>query len=117
MFSFPRKNRLSQGKKSPIVIPPKKPQANRFPVKIPVHFQRNNIVTYSEVEITQELKKYPGLLKTLGHGYQYQIIFMDNEQGIKEYWFCRNLKVTMPLLKYLNEQGWQVDWQEKPFSL
>lgn len=116
MFSFPRKNRSSQGKKSSASYSNQlKPK--RYPVKIPVHFQRNNIVTYSSVEINQELKKYPGLLKTLGHAYQYEIIFIDNEQNSKEYWFCRNLQVTMPLLKYLNEQGWQVDWQEKPFSL
>ena len=116
MFSFPRKNRLSQDKKSPVSYPNKQ-KPIKYPVKIPVHFQRNNIVTYSEVEINQELKKYPGLLKTLGHAYQYQIIFIDSQQNLKEYWFCRNLQITMPLLKYLNQQGWQVDWQEKPFSL
>lgn len=116
MFSFPRKNRSSQEKKSSASYAhPVK--AKGYPVKIPVHFQRNPIVTYSAVEINQELKKYPGLLKTLGHAYQYEIIFTDSEHNNKEYWFCRNLQVTMPLLKYLNQQGWQVDWQEKPFSL
>ena len=34
-----------------------------------------------------------------------------------DYWFCRDLPTTTKLLKYLNEQGWTVDWQEKPFIL
>ena len=84
--------------------------------RIPHHFKKNNIVTYSQSEIEKELKKYPGLLKTLGHAYQYQIIFNSDEYE-KQYWFCRNLEVTMPLLKYLNERNWSIDWQEKPFVI
>lgn len=116
MFPFPSKNRSLQPQKSSSSnYLPKPKQINRL-VKIPIHFQKNNLVTYSESEINQELQKYPGLLKTLAHAYQYQIIYTNSERE-KEYWFCRNLQVTMPLLKYLNQQGWQVDWQEKPFSL
>ncbi len=89
----------------------------KYPVKVPMHFQKNAIVTYSQKEINQELAKYPGLLKTLSHVYQYEISFTDELNNRKEYWFCRNLQIAMPLLKYLNDQGWQVDWQEKPFSL
>jgi len=84
--------------------------------KIPYHFQKNNIITYSQSQIKKELKKYPGLLKTLGHAYQYQIIFNDDGQE-KQYWFCRNLECLMPLLKYLKAKNWSVDWQEKPFII
>ena len=77
-----------------------KPQ-NRF--RIPYHFKKNSIITYSQSEIKRQLKKYPGLLKTLAHAYQYQIVFINPQQE-KQYWFCRNLEVTMPLLKYLNEK-------------
>jgi hypothetical protein len=62
------------------------------------------------------LAKYPGLLKTLGHAYEYQITVTSNENE-KDYWFCRNIQYSVPLLKYLNEQGWNVDWQEKPFEI
>jgi len=85
-------------------------------IKIPYHFQKNNIITYSQRDIDRELQKYPGLLRTLGHAYQYQITYTD-EDNRREYWFCRDLPTTTHLLKYLNEQGWTVDWQEKPFSL
>ena len=84
------------------------------PGRIPAHFQKNQIITYSQREINQELRKYPGLLKTLAHAYQYELIFVAQDNN-KEYWFCRDLQVALPLLKYLNEQGWRVDWQEKPF--
>ncbi len=85
-------------------------------IKIPYHFQKNNIITYSQKDIQRELGKYPGLLKTLGHAYEYQIIYTgeDNQQ---EYWFCRDLPTTTKLLKYLNQQGWNIDWQEKPFAV
>lgn len=96
---------------SPPLRQPIKPQ-----IKIPYHFQKNSIITYSQLEIKKELKKYPGLLRTLGHAYQYQIIFTDKDQQ-KQYWFCRNLELVMPLLKYLNEQNWAVDWHEKPFKI
>jgi hypothetical protein len=96
---------------SPPLRQPIKPQ-----IKIPYHFQKNSIITYSQLEIKKELKKYPGLLRTLGHAYQYQIIFTDKNQE-KQYWFCRNLELVMPLLKYLNEQNWAVDWHEKPFKI
>lgn len=95
-------------------ILPKKPQTPKF--KIPYHFQKNSIITYSQSQIKKELKKYPGLLKTLGHAYQYEIIFIGENQE-KQYWFCRNLEVMMPLLKYLKEKNWCVDWQEKPFMV
>lgn len=84
--------------------------------KIPIHFQKNSIVTYSQVEIESELRRYPGLLKTLAHAYEYQITVVSN-QDQKDYWFCRNIQHSLPLLKYFNEQGWNVDWQEKPFVL
>jgi hypothetical protein len=84
--------------------------------KIPIHLQKNAIVTYSQAEIEAELAKYPGLLKTLGHAYEYQITVTSNENE-KDYWFCRNIQYSVPLLKYLNEQGWNVDWQEKPFEI
>jgi hypothetical protein len=84
--------------------------------KIPIHFQRNAIITYSQAEIEAELDKYPGLLKTLGHAYEYQVTFTDHEQETN-YWFCRNIQDSLPLLKYLHEQGWNVDWQEKPFTI
>ena len=84
--------------------------------KIPYHFKKNSIMTYSQWEIKKQLRKYPGLLRTLGHAYQYEIVFI-NPQKENQYWFCRNLEVTMPLLKYLNEKKWHIDWQEKPFSL
>ena len=85
-------------------------------VRVPYHFAKNSIITYSHSEIKRELKKYPGLLRTLAHAYQYQIIFIDSTQE-KQYWFCRNLEATMPLLKYLNQNNWSVDWQEKPFTM
>lgn len=85
-------------------------------IRVPYHFAKNSIITYSETEIKQELRKYPGLLKTLSHAYQYQITFVDSSQQ-KQYWFCRNLENTMPLLKYLNQNNWSVDWQEKPFRI
>lgn len=91
-------------------------QSPKPQVKIPYHFQKNSIITYSQSEIKRELKKYPGLLRTLGHAYQYQIIFKDENQE-KQYWFCHNLELVMPLLKYLNEQNWAVDWHEKPFKI
>lgn len=103
-------------KHSPIkrkYVPLQKPP-NRF--RIPYHFKKNSIITYSQSEIKKQLKKYPGLLKTLAHAYQYEIVFIDSQQE-KQYWFCRNLEVTMPLLKYLNEKKWTIDWQEKPFSI
>ena len=117
MFSFYHK------KPKPKIIPPQKID-NKWPekkitlpqVKIPYHFQKNSIITYSQSQIKKELKKYPGLLKTLGHAYQYQVIFIGDNQE-KQYWFCRNLELVMPLLKYLNEQNWLVDWQEKPFYI
>ena len=84
--------------------------------KIPTHFQKNSIVTYSQTEIESELEKYPGLLKTLGHAYQYQIIVTSGDAQ-RDYWFCRDIQTSLPLLKYLNEQEWKVDWQEKPFNL
>lgn len=84
--------------------------------KIPSHFQKNSIVTYSQAEIESQLNIYPGLLKTLGHAYEYQITVISNNDQ-KDYWFCRNLQCSLPLLKYLNQQGWNVDWQEKPFSI
>jgi hypothetical protein len=91
-------------------------QSPKPQVKIPYHFQKNSIITYSQSQIKRELKKYPGLLRTLGYAYQYQIIFTDQDQE-KQYWFCRNLELVMPLLKYLNEQNWAVDWHEKPFRI
>ena len=84
--------------------------------KIPSHFQKNSIVTYSQTEIEAELEKYPGLLKTLGHAYQYQITVIGSDTK-RDYWFCRDIQTSLTLLKYLNEQGWKVDWQEKPFIL
>lgn len=107
-----RKPILTPVLNTPIV--PKKPSTPKF--KIPYHFQKNSIITYSQSQIKKELKKYPGLLKTLGHAYQYQIIFLDEDQE-KQYWFCRNLEMMMPLLKYLKEKNWSVDWQEKPFII
>lgn len=93
-------------------------RVNRFTKgpKIPSHFQKNSIVTYSQTEIESELEKYPGLLKTLGHAYQYQITVTGSDTK-KEYWFCRDIQTSLTLLKYLNEQGWKVDWQEKPFNV
>lgn len=99
--------------------PPPTPQIKERPqrlIKIPYHFQKNDVVTYSDKEIKRELYKYPGLLKTLGHAYQYQIIY-TNEHNRSDYWFCRDLPTTTKLLKYLNEQGWTVDWREKPFQI
>ena len=110
-FSSSRINKYSLTKKRY-----SEPQKVSKKVKIPYHFSKNSIITYSQLEIKQQLKKYPGLLKTLGHAYQYQIIF-TNSQKEKQYWFCRNLEVTMPLLKYLNEKKWSVDWQERPFRI
>lgn len=95
-------------------VPRKFPPPRRL--KIPRHFQKNAIITYSQSEILQELKKYPGLLKTLSHAYQYQITFIAENQE-HQYWFCRNIEITMTLLKYLNEKNWTVDWQEKPFLI
>ncbi|AFZ47857.1 hypothetical protein Cyast_1902 [Cyanobacterium stanieri PCC 7202] len=112
MFSFrPKFNKKN--------IPPPTPKIKERPkrlVKIPFHFQRNDIVTYSEKDMKRELYKYPGLLKTLGHAYQYEIIYTSKD-GRVDYWFCRDLPTTTKLLKYLNEQGWTVDWREKPFVL
>jgi hypothetical protein len=96
-----------------IIQPPEKSYEGP---KIPSHFQKNTIVTYSQAEIEAQLNIYPGLLKTLGHAYDYQITVISNNDQ-KDYWFCRNLKCSLPLLKYLNEQGWNVDWQEKPFTI
>lgn len=84
--------------------------------KIPGHFQKHPIITYSQAEIKMELAKYPGLLKTLSHAYQYQITVTSNDTE-KDYWFCRETKYSVSLLKYFNEQGWQVDCQEKPFQI
>ncbi|BAQ62368.1 hypothetical protein GM3708_2774 [Geminocystis sp. NIES-3708] len=118
MFPFYQK----KPKPKVVIIPEKinvsKPlnQSSKPQVKIPYHFQKNSIITYSQSQIKRELKKYPGLLRTLGHAYQYQIIF-NNEDQEKQYWFCRNLELVMPLLKYLNEQNWIVDWHEKPFKI
>ncbi len=84
--------------------------------KIPSHFHKNSIVTYSESEIRSELERYPGLLKTLGHGYEYEVI-VTNPNREKDYWFCRNIQICTSLLKYFNEQGWQFDYKDKPFSL
>lgn len=113
MFPFsssPSHKNLPIKKKSSLL---QKPQSK---IRIPYHFKKNSIITYSQSEIKRQLKKYPGLLKTLAHAYQYQIVFINPQQE-KQYWFCRNLEVTMPLLKYLNEKNWAVDWQEKPFSI
>lgn len=120
MFSFYKKKpqhpvitkteKINQPK---ILTSPSKPKPQ---VKIPYHFQKNSIITYSQSHIKRELKKYPGLLRTLGHAYEYEIIFMDNNQE-KQYWFCRNLELVMPLLKYLNDKNWKVDWHEKPFKI
>lgn len=120
MFRFSFKKPQSKPISQEIVDSPLKTNVN-VPIgkpkfKIPYHFQKNNIVTYSQSQIKKELKKYPGLLKTLGHAYQYQIVFLE-ENKEKQYWFCRNLEILMPLLKYLKGQNWTVDWQEKPFIL
>lgn len=118
MFPFYKKKPTPK-----VILPPEKinislplKQSIKPQVKIPYHFQKNSIITYSQSQIKRELKKYPGLLRTLGHAYQYQIIFTDSHQE-KQYWFCRNLELVMPLLKYLNEQNWSVDWHEKPFKM
>ncbi|MBF2057719.1 MAG: hypothetical protein IGQ45_11010 [Cyanobacterium sp. T60_A2020_053] len=113
MFSF--RPKFPKKESIPVTLKPP-PQRPIKPVRIPRHFLKNSIITYSQRDIQREIKKYPGLLKTLSHAYQYQII-MTGENEQKEYWFCRDLGSTMPLLKYLNEQNWQVDWQEKPFIL
>jgi hypothetical protein len=84
--------------------------------KVPSHFHKNSLVTYSESEIRSELEQYPGLLKTLGHAYEYEVIVTNSNQE-KDYWFCRNIQICTSLLKYFNEQGWQFDYKEKPFSL
>ncbi|AUC62043.1 hypothetical protein AA637_13225 [Cyanobacterium sp. HL-69] len=112
MFSFRPK---FPKKKSPPPTPTIKERPKRL-VKIPYHFQKNDIITYSDKDIKRELYKYPGLLKTLGHAYDYQIIY-TSPNSRTDYWFCRDLPTTTKLLKYLNEQGWTVDWQEKPFIL
>lgn len=117
MFPFYAKKPERKIPATPVLntpIVPKKPQTPKF--KIPYHFQKNSIITYSQSQIQKELKKYPGLLKTLGHAYQYQIIFLGENQE-KQYWFCRDLQMMMPLLKYLKAQNFPVDWQEKPFTL
>ncbi|MBL1211153.1 hypothetical protein [Geminocystis sp. GBBB08] len=118
MFPFYQKKPTPKVIVSPEKINISKPlkSSSKPKIKIPYHFQKNSIITYSQSEIKKELKKYPGLLRTLGHAYQYQIIFTDQNQE-KQYWFCRNLELVMPLLKYLNEQNWAVDWHEKPFSI
>jgi hypothetical protein len=84
--------------------------------RIPSHFQKHPIITYSEVEIKEELEKYPGLFKTLSHAYEYQIIVISMNYQ-KDYWFCRNAEYSVPLIKYFNNKGWTVDWQEKPFTM
>ncbi|BAQ65172.1 hypothetical protein [Geminocystis sp. NIES-3709] len=115
MFPFYARKPELKKPSLPIVDKDISPKENLKPkYKIPYHFQKNSIITYSQSEIKKELKKYPGLLKTLGHAYQYQIIFVNEDQE-KQYWFCRNLEMVMPLLKYLKEKNWSVDWQEKPF--
>lgn len=103
-------------KYSPIKKKNSEPKNHQKKYRIPHHFSKNSIITYSQSEIKKQLQQYPGLLKTLAHAYQYQIIFTNAKQE-KQYWFCRNLEVTMPLLKYLNEKNWSVDWQERPFRL
>ncbi|MGY6529623.1 MAG: hypothetical protein ACXITR_06805 [Cyanobacterium sp.] len=110
MFSFRPKFPKKSSPNPPPVI---KEKPKRL-VKIPYHFQKNDIITYSDKEIKRELYKYPGLLKTLGHAYNYQITYTGFD-GRSHYWFCKDLPTTTKLLKYLNEQGWIVDWQEKPF--
>ncbi len=124
-FSSPRILRKKPPLKKPFSEPsqlkksfsePSQPKKPQYKFKIPPHFKKNTIVTYSQSEIKKQLKRYPGLLKTLGHAYQYQIV-VTNSQQEKQYWFCRSIEVTMPLLKYLNEKDWTVDWQEKPFHL
>jgi hypothetical protein len=110
-FSSSRINKDSLSKNKPPKI--NKPQKK---ARVPYHFTKNSIINYSQSEIKKQLKKYPGLLKTLAHAYQYEIIFINPQQE-KQYWFCRNLEVTMPLLKYLNEKNWSVDWQERPFRI
>lgn len=117
MFPFYKKKPERKPISTPILnqnIPVKKSSTPKF--KIPLHFQKNSVITYSQSHINKELKKYPGLLKTLGHAYQYQITFLDENQE-KQYWFCRNLQMMMPLLKYLKSKNWSVDWQEKPFII
>ncbi|MBE9223064.1 hypothetical protein IQ215_10190 [Cyanobacterium stanieri LEGE 03274] len=112
MFSFrPRFPKKNNNIPTPVI----KEKPKRL-VKIPYHFQKNDIITYSNRDIKRELNKYPGLLKTLGHAYGYQIIYTGPDGSI-DYWFCRDLPTTTKLLKYLNQQGWTVDWQEKPFKL
>ncbi len=107
---------------------PRKPVTTKnFPIdekkiihqpRIPIHFQNNAIVTYSKKEIELELVKYPGLLKTLSHAYEYQIIVISNDNQQTDYWFCRSLQYSLDLLKYLNSnENWIVDWHEKPFTL
>ncbi|GAB4314864.1 MAG: hypothetical protein Kow0091_21980 [Geminocystis sp.] len=113
MFPFP-----SRKPNKKVIIPQKKnfPSSSPRRVNIPSHFQKNPLITYSQIEIERELQKYPGLLRTLSHAYQYQVTFMDDKTE-NQYWFCRNIELTMILLKYLNEKNWSVDWQEKPFIL
>ena len=41
--------------------------------KIPKQFQQNPLITYSKKEITENLDKFPGLMKTLAHAYEIQI--------------------------------------------
>ena len=109
LIGKPFQKQLKKKITKPIKNVPKTP-------KIPIHFHKNAIITYSQAEIELELEKYPGLLKTLGHAYEYQIIAISCENQ-RDYWFCRNINYSVPLLKYINEQGWNVDWQEKPFKI
>ncbi|HIK38166.1 MAG: hypothetical protein NZ901_10985 [Geminocystis sp.] len=88
----------------------------RRKIKIPPHFQKHPLVTYSHTEIQRELRKYPGLLRTLAHAYQYQVTFAA-EGKETQYWFCRNLKTATVLIQYLHDKQWHIQWQEKPFKL
>lgn len=110
MFLF-RPKRPKPVVEKPVILPKTKRRIN-----IPAHFQKNYIITYSESQIKQQLSKYPGLLRTLAHAYEYQIIFAQENQQ-KQYWFCKNIEVTMNLLKYLNQKNWTVDWRQKPFTI
>ncbi len=113
---FPRKPHKNPPPASP--PPPTLPTSikPRRQVRIPPHFQKHPVVTYSQAEIQRELRKYPRLLRILGYAYQYQITFAA-EGKETQYWFCRNLRVATILIKYLHDKQWPVHWQEKPFKL